>query len=285
MALIIQTISNMLILGAMYILVGLGFAFLYNMLGFFNVAHGSIYMGAAYLGYMFMVALGINPWLGFILVVLIIAILGIFLERAFFRPFLKDFNRQVMVGVALIVILNTTMTILVGSKNYIIPTLITGSVGSGAYSVTWQRVLTFGIGVIILGLVLLFVNRTKWGYQMQAIAQNSEAASLQGINIHRISAIVTALGCGLAAVAGVLVGSMYILSPFMGSNILTKILALVTLAGIGSFWGILLMGLILGILFAGLPILLPGAASDAVAASVVCVILLFRPQGFFGHEA
>lgn len=285
MELVIQTLSNTLILAAMYILVGVGFAFLFNMLGVFNIAHGSIYMASAYLGYLFMATLGINEWLGFGIVVVIIALFGVLLERTCFRPFLGNFNHQIMVGVALIVLLNTTMTILVGDRTFMLPALLDGSLGSGAYSITWQRILTFGIGAVILVLVLLFVNRTRWGSQMQAISQNMEAASLQGINIYRISTFITTLGCALAAIAGVLVGSMYVLSPFMGQNILIKILALVILAGAGSFWGIFIMGLILGALFAGLPILIPGTVSDAVAVTTVCIILIFRPQGFFGHEA
>jgi branched-chain amino acid transport system permease protein len=145
--------------------------------------------------------------------------------------------------------------------------------------------VAFIIGAAILLVVLYFVNRTRWGQQTLAISQNMEAAALQGINIYRMAAIVCAFGCAMAAVAGILVGSMYALSPFMGDNILIKILALVILAGAGSFKGIFFMGLILGILYAVLPIVMPGTASDAVAVVVVCVILLVRPQGFFGHEA
>jgi branched-chain amino acid transport system permease protein len=281
----IQTITNILILASMYILVSLGFAFLFNMLGFFNIAHSSIYMAAAYFGYFFMGALGLNHWVGFIIVIVLIAILGIFLEKFCFRPFLGDFNGQIMICVAISVILTTTLNVAVGSRTFMIPALVEGSLGTGAYSITWQRIVAFIIGAAILLVVLYFVNRTRWGQQTLAISQNMEAAALQGINIYRMAAIVCAFGCAMAAVAGILVGSMYALSPFMGDNILIKILALVILAGAGSFKGIFFMGLILGILYAVLPIVMPGTASDAVAVVVVCVILLVRPQGFFGHEA
>ena len=285
MELLIQTLTNMLILASLYILVGLGFAFLFNMLGIFNIAHSSIYMVSGYLGYLFIGALGINQWLGFALVVIIISALGIFLERFCFRPFVGDFNRQIMVCVSLIAFLTTSVNIAIGSQKFVIPSLVKGVLNAGHYSVSWDRILAFGIGAIILILILLFINRTRWGQQMQAISQNREGASLQGININRISAFVCALGCGLAAIAGVLVGSMYSLDPFMGQSTLVKILILVILAGVGSFQGIFIVGLILGALYAGLPILLPGAASDAVAVVIVCIILLILPRGFFGHEA
>jgi len=282
--LLIQTLTNMLIIAALYILVGLGFAFVFNVLGIFNIAHSSIYMVSGYLGYLFIGALGINQWVGFALVVIIISAFGLFLEKFCFRPFIGDFNRQIMVCVALTAFLTTTVNVVIGSQKYVIPSLVEGILDAGQYSVSWDRILAFGIGAITLLAILLFINHTRWGWQMQAITQNREGASLTGINIKRISALVCALGCGLAGIAGVLVGSMYSLDPFMGQSTLVKILMLVILAGVGSFDGIFIMGLILGVLYAGLPILLPGAFSDAVAVIVVCVILLFLPRGFFGHE-
>ena len=168
---------------------------------------------------------------------------------------------------------------------YVIPSLVKGTLNAGHYSVSWDRIFSFGVGVAVLGLIVLFVNRTRWGKQMQAITQNREAAALQGINIFNISAIVTVLGCAMAAIAGVLMGSMYTLDPFMGQNTLTKILILVILAGVGSVGGIFIIGLILGTLYGVLPILVQGSTSDALAYGIVCILLLIRPQGFFGHEA
>jgi len=210
--------------------------------------------------------------------------LGVFLEKFCFRPFVGDFNRQIMIGVAIITLLETTVNIVIGSQMYTIPAFIQGSLELGPVGITWERISATAIGVVLLVLIILFVNRSRWGQQMQAITQNMEGASLQGINIHRISAIVTALGCGLAAVAGILAGSLYTLDPFMGDSSLVKILILIILAGVGSFKGVIYMGLVLGVLYATLPLLIQGAASDAVAVVIILVILLLRPQGFFGRE-
>jgi branched-chain amino acid transport system permease protein len=284
MEIFVQTITNALVLAAIFILVSLGFAFLFNMLGVFNVAHGAIYMAAGYIGYVFIGALGLNQWLSLVLVMVVMAGFGLFIEKFCFRPFLGDFNRQIMIGVALIAILTTTVNILIGSQSYVIPAFVEGNVPAGAYSIAWERIFAFGLGAVLLVLIILFVNRTRWGKQMQAITQNMEGAALQGINIHRVSAVVAALGFALAGVAGVLVGSLYNLDPFMGDYTLIKILILVILAGVGSFKGVIFVGLVMGALYAALPIVLAGTASDAVAVVIVLVILLFRPQGFFGHE-
>lgn len=285
MELFIQTITNVLILASMYILVSLGFAFLFNMLGILNLAHGAIYMVGGYLGYLFIAGIGLNHWIALVLSVIIVAALGVFLERFCFRPFIGDLNRIIMISVAITVIFTTTVNIIIGTKVMAIPTFMEGVINAGPFSLNRDRLLTFFIGAIILILTTFFVNRTKWGRQMQAITQDMEAASLQGINVHRISAIACALGFALAAIAGCLMGAMYNLSPFMGQLTLVKVLMVVILAGVGSFGGIFIVGLILGVLYGALPVIIPGAASDAIAVIIFMVILLFRPQGFFGREA
>jgi branched-chain amino acid transport system permease protein len=285
MELLVQTLGNVFILSSMYILSALGFVFLFNMLGILNLAHGTIYMVAGYLGYLFIVALVMNHWIAILLTMVIIAGFGVFLEKYCFRPFVGDLNRIIMVCVAITVILTTTVNIGWGTRNLGIRTFVAGSFSAGLFSVRWDKIITSAIGVMILVLITLFVNRTKWGQQMQAISQNIEAASLQGISIHRISAIACALGFGLAGIAGCLMGINYSLGPFMGQSMLVKVLMLVILAGVGSFEGIFIVGLILGGLYSVLPVLLPGAASDAIAVVIVIILLLIKPQGFFGHES
>jgi branched-chain amino acid transport system permease protein len=284
MELAIQTVTNILILSAVFILLALGFAFILNMMGVFNLAHGAIFMAAGYMSYLFIVKAGLGHWIALPLTVIVIAALGIFLERFCFRPFIGDFNRQVMICIAITVILTTTVNIWLGTQFVSIPTFMTGVLGSPPYSTRWDSVMTFVIGAVILVLVILFVNRTKWGAQMQAITQNLEGAVLQGISFHRMAAIACVIGCALAAIAGIFMGTIYNLSPFMGDATLVKVLMLVILAGVGSFHGTFIIGLVMGALYAGLPMLIPGAGSDVVAVIIVLVILLIRPQGLFGHD-
>jgi branched-chain amino acid transport system permease protein len=268
----------------MYILVALGFAFLFNMLRILNLAHGAIYMVGGYVGLSFIMILGFNQWIALLLTVLIIAAFGVFLERFCFRPFVGDFNRIVMVCVAIAVILQTAVNIIAGTKTLALPPFAEGVLRAGTFSVSYERIVTFAIGAALLGLVIWFVNRTKWGQQMQAIAQDTEGAYLQGINVHRISALACFIGCGLAALAGCMMGAYLRLGPYMGDLMLIKALILVIMAGVGSISGILVTGLVLGALDAALPVLVPGAGSDAITVGIVVVILLIRPQGFFGYE-
>jgi branched-chain amino acid transport system permease protein len=284
MELVVQTVVNVLVLASAYIIVSMGFAFLFNMLGVLNLAHGAIYMVAGYLAYAFIVGLGISHLIAMPMAIVIVSGLGLFMEKFCFRPFVGDFNRIVMICVAITMILTTTVNIIIGTKQFAIPTFADGHFQYAQFLVNWDRILTFAIGVVVLILITIFVNRTKWGQQMQAISQNMEGASLQGINIHRVSAVACALGFALAGLAGCLMGTLYNLSPFMGGSTLVKVLMIVILAGAGSFGGIFIVGLILGILYGVLPVLLPGATSDAIAVAIFMVLLLVRPQGFFGHE-
>jgi branched-chain amino acid transport system permease protein len=278
------TISNILVLSSMYILVALGFAFLFNMLGILNLGHGAIYMVGGYLGLALISGLGVNPWIALILSALIMAAFGIFLERFCFRPFVGDFNRIVMISVVITVVLQTGVNIIAGTQVLSLPPFAEGVFRSDVFSISYERIVTFAIGAILLVLMILFVNKTKWGQQMQAIAQDLEGASLQGINVNRISALACALGCGLAAIAGCLVGAFLSLGPFMGDTMLVKVLILVILAGIGSISGIFITGLALGAMNSVLPVIFNGAISDAIAVGVVIILLLIKPKGFFGHE-
>jgi branched-chain amino acid transport system permease protein len=284
MELAVQTLTNALIFSAMYILAALGFAFLFNMLRILNFAHGAIYMVGGYIGYLFIVGMGLNQWIALLLATIIVAAFGVFLEKFCFRPFVGDFNRTIMICIAIVVIMQTTVNIMVGTKMMAIPAFVEGVFRAGSFSVSYERVITFAIGAALLGVITWFVNRTRLGQQMQAIAQDREGASLQGINIYRISALAFALGCGLAAIAGCLMGAYLRLSPFMGDVMLIKVLVIVMLAGVGSISGILIAGLILGSLNAVLPVLLSGTTSDAIIIAIVVVLLLIRPQGFFGRE-
>ncbi len=279
-----QTIVNVLMLSSIYILVALGFALLLNVLGILNFTHAAIYMVGGYICYELAVVVGLNQWVSLFVSMIIVGLLGLLLEKFFFRPFLKDMNRIVVITLALIVILEATINVTVGSYIRRIPTFVPGVLRSGGISVSGDRLATFFVGSILLLGTILFIRKTKTGLQMLAISQDLEGASLRGIRIQRIFAVTTAIGCALAAVAGSLMGAVLSLSPYMGDYMLVKAIEIVILAGIGSIGGVLAGGLILGAVDATLPLLISGSATDLIGLCIIIIILLFRPQGLFGHE-
>ncbi len=281
---VVQTVINVVLLSVVYILMGIGFAFILNLLGIFNLAHGAIFMASSYGCYLLVVRAELPGFVAFPLTVLVAAAFGVFVERFLFRPMKADFNRTMMVCIALSTILVTTFNLFLGTKVLAIPSFIEGTTGIGPYRVQTDRILAFGIGVAILVAIILFVDRSRWGAQMQAVTQNREGAALQGIRFSRVAMIAVSVGFGLAAVAGVFMGSLYNLTPFMGDITLIKVLMLVILAGVGSFNGIFYVGALLGVLYGALPVVLSGAVVDAFASILVLALLVIRPQGFFGHE-
>jgi branched-chain amino acid transport system permease protein len=275
----------MLISSSMYILVALGLAFIFNMLGILNLAHGAIYMIAGYITYVFAVTLGISSWIALLMSTALIALFGLFVEKYCFRPFVGNFNAAVTVCIAITVILQTTANILIGTSVVAIPAFVQGVFKAGLISIFYDRIVTFIVGGVLVGAVMWFVNSTRMGQQMQAIAQKREAAYLQGINVHRVSGLACALGFGLAAVSGSLMGALMNLGPFSGDYMMVKALILIILGGLGSIGGVVIAGIIFGSLGAILPVVMDPLVADAVLVVVVVVLLLVRPQGFFGHEA
>ena len=268
----------------MYILASLGFAFIFNMLGTINLAHGALYMVGAYLCYYMCARAGMNNWIAMIVAAIVLAAVGLLLERVMFRPFLDDFDRIIMIGVALMTIGQTIANVLTGNQALVIPSYAIGNTTIAGVPVSNERLLTFGIGLVLLLIALYIVNRTALGRQMEAVAQDRLGAALMGININRVSAVVCAIGCALAAVAGCFMGAYQGLSSNMGDTMNLRILMLVMLAGAGSMNGIIITGTVMGLLDTVFPLLFQGNAGSAVPIAIVVVLLLIKPKGFFGHE-
>ena len=268
----------------MYILASLGFAFIFNMLGTINLAHGALYMVGAYLCYYLCSMAGMSNWVAMIVAAVVLAAVGLLLERIMFRPFLADFDRIVMIGVALMTIGQTIANILTGSQARVIPPYAQGVSPIFGVPISNERLLTFAVGLVLLLITLYIVNRTALGRQMEAVAQDRLGAALQGIDINKVSAVVCALGCALAAIAGCFMGAYQGLSASMGDTMNLRILMLVMLAGAGSMNGIIITGAVMGFLDTVCPLIFQGNAGSAVPIAIVVVLLLIRPKGFFGHE-
>ncbi len=275
---------NTLVLASMYILASLGFAFIFNMLGSVNLAHGAFYMTAAYITYYLCSRLGMNNWLAMLLSTVVLALVGILMERFCFRPFQKEFDRVVMVSVAIMTMLQQLAVQISGSQTISIPAYASGSVDMGFMVVTGEKLVTFAVGAVLLVVTLFVVYRTKLGMQMEALSQDRMGAALQGIPVNKVSALVCGLGFAFAAVAGSMMGAYQQVSSNMGDNINVRILMLVMLAGAGSMNGILITGFLMALLDSICPIIWDSYTASSIACSAVVVLLLMKPKGFFGHE-
>jgi branched-chain amino acid transport system permease protein len=294
-----QNLVNALQWGSFYALIALGYSMVYGILMLFNFAHGDIFMVGAYIGFgvatglLALVSTGIITapnWMILVLTILFSMILtsfvGMIVERVGYRP-LRDAPRAsaAITGLMIGIILETGNLILLGARRVSFPSLIqTETYHLGGVYVTNKKIM---IVVVSLGLMLAlhqFVQRTKWGMAMRAMAYDYTVVPLMGVSINTIARLTFAIGSALAAAAGILFGVAYpVLDPYMGIVFGWKAFVAAILGGRGSILGATLAGFLLGFIEIFVAMIFPSTLRDLIAYSIILLILVFRPHGFFGE--
>ena len=284
LTLLAQSILNGLAAGWIYILVALGLTLVFGIMNIVQFAHGEIYMLGAYCSYFLIKLYGFGFWEALPLSALLVGLLGIILERFFFRPFRGRFEPSIIVAVGLMLLLQTIAVVGFGTDTKSMGGIIPGVLKVSGVTLSWDRLLAILVGIILVAALFLLIKKTKTGQAMVAISQDIYAASLQGIDVNRISAVAMVIGCALAAIAGSLMGSIFSTSPFMGTTAITKGIAVIILGGLGSISGAVVGGFILGLVDGLVPPLLSSTMAGIVGFGVIILVLLLRPRGLFGHE-
>jgi len=255
-------------------------------MGILQLAHGEIYMLGAYLVFYLCTSFGINLYLSIPISMILMAIVGIFLERSIFRtrssrdPMLSI----IVISTSLSLILTNGASVFFGLYEKSLPRLAHGSFQIFGGAVPKDRVLAIAFSGTALLLLFLFLKLTKWGQAIMASAQNREAALLRGIDPNRMSMISMAIGCALAALAGALAGSILMLHPYMGAQPMLKGLVIIVLGGLGSLTGAAVGGIILGLIDGIVPVIFGSTTASVAPLVFVILILLVKPTGLFGHE-
>jgi branched-chain amino acid transport system permease protein len=278
-----QNILNGLMSGWIYILVALGLTLVLSIVGIVQLAHGEVYMIGAYIVYWFCVVLGLNFFLSLLISILLVGLLGVVLERFFLRPFRDDVEGAIVSTIALILILQTAVVAIAGVGYKDISSPIQGVLTVLGARLSWERLIAILASMLLVSALLIFIKKTRMGQAMIAVSENREAAALQGINVNRVSSVAMFLGCGLAAAAGALTGAIFDLTPFMGGFALMKGIGVIIVGGLGSIPGAIIAGLILGLVDGVVTSLSSVQVASITGLIVIILILLFRPQGLFGH--
>ncbi len=292
----LQQLINGLAVGGIYALVALGYTMVYGVLKLINFAHGDLFTIGAYLGFTLLVSCGLSaglsPLVAVGLVVLIVlglvALLGVALERVAYRP-LRKANRLAAVVSALgasIVFQNAVMLIY-GARFYVYPEELRPSLVLNLFGldVPVMRIIVIGSSLLLMLALYAFINRTRMGTAIRAVAIDQGAARLMGINVDRVISLVFFLGAGLGGVAGLMVGMYYGQIDFtMGWSYGLKAFTAAILGGIGNIPGAMLGGLLLGVIEALGASYLAMAWKDAIAFFVLILILIIRPTGLLGER-
>ena len=285
MKLFVLTILNGLTLAALYFLVASGFTLVFGLMRNVNLAHGSLYLLGAYIGFTVQELTG--SWIlaaaaGFFSM----AIMGLFLQLAIFRHIEGQDIRQTMVSIGISIILADLMLAIWGGTTYQfeIPDVLYGVTHLPLVRVyTTYRLFILAVAIVI-GLALwYFLARTKVGMQIRAGVDDKDMLAATGVNVHRVFAIVFAIGAGLAGLAGVIGGSALSIAPGEDLRYLLASLVVVIVGGMGSVGGAALGALLIGM--AEQFGLAYSPTYGVVYTFIIMVVTLaFRPQGFFGRS-
>jgi len=282
MEIVAQYAFNGLVLGANYALVGIGLTLIFGIMNIANFAHGQFYMLGGFLAYMLVARLGLHYLAALPVAVAMVAGLGWALERLVFAR-LQDRSPMtaVLATIGLSILLESGALLTWGPQPESIPTPFSPMpIVLGPLFVTPARVFVLAVTIVALLGLYAFLNRSQVGTAMRATFQNRDAAALAGVDIGRMRAGTFALGSGLAALGGVLLGSLFLVHPTMGESATLKAFIVVILGGLGSVPGSAVGGLILG-LAESFGTMASSAWKDATGFLLVILILLYRPDGLF----
>ena len=281
-----QIICDGIIAGSIYALVAVGFAVIYRTVKFFHFAHGVVYAVGAYLAYTFAISLGVNSVISFFLAVIVSATAGVLIDRLVYKPLRKKKACNLVfliTSFGVFIFIQNLLQLIYGAQ---ILTIRTGLVKEGRHFlgaiITDIQIMILIVSVCLCAALWLFIQKTKLGKAMRAVADDPMAASIVGINPESIILVAFAIGSALAGAAGILISLETNIEPTMGMNAILKGIIASIIGGIGSIPGAMFGGLFLG-LAENLGIWKISAGwKDCIAFVILIVFLLLRPGGIMG---
>jgi branched-chain amino acid transport system permease protein len=283
---LLQHCLNALMLGGTYALLGIGLTLIFGIMKVVNFTHGELYAFGAYMMYLLVMKTGIDFYAALALAIALGVALGAVLERVLLRGLRGadiDTTMLVMIG-AWIALQNAEQLAWSGVAVSIKSPFPAEPLVMGPLSVAWNRVFVFAVALVLIIATFRLINHTKLGRAMRATFQDGETAALMGVQIGTIHTVTFALGSGLAAAAGALLGPVFVAYPSMGDLAASKAFAIVILGGLGSIPGATLGGFVLAFaeeLGAGY---VSSGYRDAMGFVLIIVVLLFRPTGLFARK-
>jgi len=285
---LLQLFLNGLGLSAFYALFAVGLTLVFGVMRIINFAHGELYMLGAYLVY-FVFNLGQDQltllplfFAGLLVAMAGVSLLSLVIERAIFRPLRKNPINCFMASVGVLYILQVSAGQIFGIKQKSLPSFFPGEIRFAGAALSIRILVTIIIAIVLLGLLWFFLEKTRLGRGIRACAQDGEAAALQGININRMSALVMGLGGALAAASGAVVGTSYLINPYMGWLVLWKAFIVTIVGGMGSIPGALVASLLFGFLDSLISSLGNPRMEILIDVTIMLVVLAYKPKGILG---
>jgi branched-chain amino acid transport system permease protein len=279
-----QALLGGLVLGLIYVAIAVGLTIIFGTLRLVNFAHGAFYAIGAYVG--LVVAERVGLIAGLVAAPIAVAVFALILDRVVLRPFYeKDPTAQLLLTFGIALVVEESLRLIFGATTlqYPLPEFLKGSASLGPVQYPAYRLLFAGGVIVLLLLVWLFIERTNYGLIVRAGIRDRVMVQLLGGNIRRASSIVFALGAAIAGLVGAAASPIYSVDPSTGFAFLVPSFVVVVVGGLGSFWGAVLGGLLIGEL-QSVTTLVYAPASQVIIYLCMALVLLFRPQGLLGES-
>ncbi|MCZ7657134.1 MAG: branched-chain amino acid ABC transporter permease [Xanthobacteraceae bacterium] len=274
---------NGLTSGAFYVLMALGFTLIFGILRLVNFAHGEFYMLGAFVVYHLTTQLGLDYFSAVALSALVIGLAGMMVEKTVFAPLRGRELSMLMSALGLQIAIQGVMAVVEGVDGFSIPSPVSGVYRSSWLAFPYERLLVVGLTIVVLAGFYLLIKHSTLGKSLRAVAQDGEAALMQGIPVNRVYAIAFGLGAALAAIAGGLIAPIFSLHVYMGQAALLKAFIVVILGGLGSIPGAVVGGLLLGVAESAFATLFGGLTAEMLGFLLIMGVLLWKPTGILAR--
>jgi len=276
---------NGIVIGAVYALAALGVSLVVGIMNVINFAHGELYILAGYFSYLFASALGMNFVLAMVLAVALVFLFGVLIEITLIRPTYGNDMYSLILTFILSIVLQNTYLLIFGPYPSKPPNWLSGSTEIfGSFYYGNQRLAALAAGAAVIVVVFLIIKKTWFGRMIRATSQDREMAELNGVNTTRLNMLSFGLGCALAAAAGVILTPVFPVTPNAGVPVALTAFVVVVLGGMGSLWGCVVGGLILGLVENLGASYISSGYKHVFNFVILILVLLTRPAGLFGRR-
>ena len=281
---LLEQVVNGLVLGGYYLLIALGLSLIFSVGGIVNLAHGAFYALGAYGAVEIAKRLGFGP--AVVLSPVAVALLGVLFERFLLRRFYTaDPILSLLVTFGLALVAEQAIRMIWGAAPlpFSMPQAFKGNVTLGDFLFSRYRLFLLAVVALVLTGIWFLIHRTSFGRVVRAGIQRPDMVAALGIRLQPYMTAIVMLGVGMAALGGALFAPITNVHPAMGAEIITVAFVVVVIGGLGSFWGVVLAALLVGVV-RGITIHFVPAAGEASMYVLMFLLLMFRPRGLLGER-
>jgi branched-chain amino acid transport system permease protein len=282
--LLIQTAVNAAYAASYTALIAVGLVLIFGVMGVINFAHGELYMMGAY-AVVYLYAGMEVPFLAAVAAGLVfVGCLGLLMEWALFRPLRENPLGGLIASIGFLLILQSLAVLGFGLRMQNVPSVSKASLTIGSAVLTHERLLVIGAAIALLGLLWLFLRKTRFGWALRAVAQDREAAALQGISINQTARWAMFIGAALAGTAGALTAPLVAPTPYMGHSVIVTAFIVIIVGGIGSLEGAVVAAILYAFVHTFVTTVYDGVVANIVGLLMMLAVLIVMPTGLFGAK-